>query len=100
MDWYKDKHFILPDGAYHDKIIAPGIYADAALEYGFRYKDEQQKLRENMTIYPSFVFAGNMSQDVGESYAVHCCRGSWREKPSKTIFSRIKRAFTDAKYRA
>jgi hypothetical protein len=40
LDWYNDKHFILSDGSYYNKIISPAIYADVAIEYGFRYKDE------------------------------------------------------------
>jgi mannosyltransferase OCH1-like enzyme len=87
LDWYKDKHFILPDGTFYNKIISPAIYADVAIEYGFRYKDEEQKLRDNMVVYPSNIFAGSINEAEKESYAIHCCNGNWREK---TIFSKIK----------
>jgi hypothetical protein len=89
MDWYDNKHFILPDGTYSNrKIIAPAIYADIAIEYGFRYKDELQRLRNNMVIYPSSVFAGSMGEAEKESHAIHCCCGSWRNKPQKSVLSR------------
>jgi ubiquinone biosynthesis protein Coq4 len=80
MDRYKDKHFILPDGTFNNKIIAPSIYADVAIEYGFRYKDEKQILKEDMVIYPSSVFASNVIEAESNSYAIHCCAGSWRDK--------------------
>ena len=91
LDWYKDKHFILPDGTYYNKIISPAIYADVMIEYGFRYKDELQKLEAGMTVYPSYVFAGGISEAEEESYAVHCCNGSWRDKPKETLLIKIKR---------
>lgn len=80
LDWYRDKHFILPDGTFYDKIIAPAIYADVAIEYGFRYKDEFQELKDGMVIYPSSVFAGSVNESSEEAYAVHCCNNSWRDK--------------------
>jgi len=64
LEWYKDKHFILPDGTYYDKIISPVIYADIAIDYGFRYKDEMQKLKDGMVVYPSSVFTGSVGEDV------------------------------------
>jgi len=79
MDWFNDKHFILEDGTYFNKkIISPHIYAHVAQEYGFRYKNELQKLTHNMTIYPNCVFPGGLSHITEESCAVHICRGEWR----------------------
>ena len=80
IDWYRDRHFILSDGTYYDKIISPAIYADIATEYGFRYKDELQKLENNVVIYPSYIFAGSKDEMEEESYAIHFCNGSWRNK--------------------
>lgn len=88
MDWYKDNHYILSDGTYNDKILAPYIYADIAIEYGFRYKDEVQKLKDNMAVYPSATFATNISESEYASYAIHCCHGSWKEG---SIFTKLKR---------
>jgi mannosyltransferase OCH1-like enzyme len=90
LEWYKDKHFILPDGTYFNKIISPAIYADVAIEYGFRYKDEKQILKENMVIYPSSVFAGSIGDAENDTYAIHCCNGSWRDKPKETFLIKIK----------
>ena len=78
LDWYQNKHFILPDGTYYDKIIAPGIYADVAIEYGFRYKNELLRLKDGMVIYPSHIFAGYLEEAGKGSYAIHCCAGGWR----------------------
>lgn len=81
IDWYKNKHFILSDGTYYNKIIVPAIFADVAIEYGFRYKDEFQKLKGNIVVYPSYIFAGTRALAEERSYAIHCCNGSWRDKP-------------------
>ncbi|MDR1760462.1 MAG: glycosyl transferase [Fibrobacter sp.] len=80
MDWYHNKHFILEDGSYFDKMISPDIFAHVAAEYGFRYKNELQKLKNNMVIYPNNIFAGSLAQETEESYAVHRCEASWRSK--------------------
>jgi mannosyltransferase OCH1-like enzyme len=90
LDWYKNKNFILPDGTYYNKIISPAIYADIAIEYGFRYKDELQKLNNGMVIYPSSVFAGGIGEAEKESYAIHCCNGSWRDKPKENFIKKIR----------
>jgi len=92
LDWYNDRHFILENGAYLDNIISPEIYAHIATGYGFRYKNELQKLKYNMTIYPYAVLAGNVEQAEEDSYSVHLCRGSWRDKSIlKRIILRLKR---------
>jgi hypothetical protein len=80
LDWYNDKHFILSDGTYFNKILSPAIYANIAIKYGFRYINEMQKLNENMVIYPSTIFAGSMGEIEKDSYAIHCCNGGWQEK--------------------
>lgn len=80
IDWYKEKHFILPDGTYYNKIISPAIFADVAIEYGFRYKDELQKLKDNFVVYPSYIFAASSILKEERTYAIHCCYGSWKEK--------------------
>lgn len=80
MDWYQGKHFILEDGSYANKAISPDIFAYVATQYGFRYKNEFQKLNHNMVIYPNTVFAGSLAQETEESYAVHRCEASWRNK--------------------
>jgi mannosyltransferase OCH1-like enzyme len=90
LEWYEDKHFVLPDGTYYNKIISPAIYADVAIEYGFRYKDELQKLKDGMTIYPSYIFAGSINESDERSYAVHCCSGSWRDRPKETMLKKMK----------
>jgi len=90
LDWYKNNPNILQDGIYNTKIIAPAVYADVMIEYGFRYKDELQKLRDGMTIYPSYVFAGGVNEAEKESFAIHCCNGSWRDKPKETLRIKLK----------
>jgi hypothetical protein len=89
MDYYNDKHFIHDDGSFHDKIFAPSIFAITAEKYGFRYIDKIQYLEDNMLILPSNIFASTPALADSESFAIHCCAGSWREKQSKKLIYKI-----------
>jgi hypothetical protein len=78
LDFYKDKHFVGDDGAHFNAEIAPGIFAKIARGYGFRYKDEEQRLAEDMLILPTAVIGSSERYATRGAYAVHCCHGSWR----------------------
>ena len=80
MDWYKNKHFLLPDGSLFNKFIAPDIYAEVAEKYGLQKKDELQDLGSGMVIYPSIVFTNDRYGATKETYAVHWWKGTWRDK--------------------
>jgi len=86
MDWYKNKHFLLPDGSLFDKYIAPDIYAEVAEKYGFSKKDEYQELKDGMVIYPSNVFTRNWFNYTKEAHAIHWYLGSWIER---TVFRKL-----------
>ena len=77
LDWYRDKHFVKPDGTLGIDVIAPQIYARVAEKYGFRYKDVDQLLDGNVMIYRSEIFAGNQREATSASYAIHYCENSW-----------------------
>ena len=81
LDWYQDKHFIKPDGTLGLDVIAPQIYARIAENYGFRYKDVDQPLRDNIMVYRSEIFAGNRREVTPASYAIHFCENSWAKRP-------------------
>ncbi len=87
LDWYDDKHFVRHDGTMGLDIIAPQIFARIAESYGFKYKDVDQLLNENMMIYRSEIFAGNRREATSASYAIHFCENSWNER---SFFNKIK----------
>ena len=84
LDYYGSRHFIQEDGSLYVDVINPGIMAMLATKYGFRYKDEDQLLDGNMMVYSSSIFAGDPATRSKESYSMHYCDGSWREKTLKT----------------
>ncbi len=100
MSYYESRPFVLPDGSFDNaKIVAPDVLAYYARNYGFRYTDKLQNL-DAITIYPSEVFARYPSVETKDSYAIHYCNGSWRDKPlkrkiidyiRKNIFLRLKK---------
>jgi hypothetical protein len=85
LDCYDGKRFDAEVWTRSEKFVSPCIYAHVATEYGFRYKNELQKLSCNMTLYPNTIFAGSQTQSGKETYAVHRCDGSWRGKRYKIL---------------
>jgi hypothetical protein len=83
LNWYHDRHFILNDGRVSDQVILPSILAMIAEGYGLLYLDKLQTLKEGMLILPSEIFAGHRTEATNNSYAIHCCFGSWRERPKR-----------------
>jgi mannosyltransferase OCH1-like enzyme len=90
MNWYKDKHYILPDGSYRETTgqLAPDIYSAIAQKYGFKYKFGLQKLSENMVILPAECFP-NGTYKIDNAYAVHFCENSWNTKKSRGLLKII-----------
>lgn len=86
LDWYENNTYIKHDGKPYTQIIAPDIMAYEAIPFGFRYRDEEQQLAEDMRIYPSYCIAAWEERACEKSYAIHHCMGSWRgwaPKPRK-----------------
>ncbi len=83
LTWYQDKHFILENGCYFDKLILPGILAMIAEGYGFRYLDRLQNLKDGIVILPSEILAGSRGEATSNSYAIHCAFGSWKDRPKE-----------------
>ncbi len=93
LDWYNDKHFDLDVWTRSEKFISPCIYAHVAMEYGFRYKNELQRLNCGMTVYPNTIFAGSMAQTGADTYAVHRCLGGWRSDRYRLLLKLRKNSF-------
>jgi mannosyltransferase OCH1-like enzyme len=85
MSWYENNDFVR-DLAYTDKLIAPGIYAKKAEQFGFVYRNTTQTLKDNMRVVSSDYIASHPETDGESSYAVHYCAGSWQKK---TLLDRI-----------
>ena len=92
MAHYERRHFINPDGSLNMRPLAPGVYAVKAENWGFVYKDVEQKLPDRVTVYPSRYVACVTGYRTEDSFAVHHCAHSWDEKKNRTTFSRIKSA--------
>ncbi|MDR1507315.1 MAG: hypothetical protein LBI67_09470, partial [Treponema sp.] len=96
MNWYKNRHFILNNGEYNCRVIAPHIYAAVAQKYGFRYIHEEQKLKNNMIIFPQGAkfcspfhntYTNRISHDI---YAVHWHAAAWKYNIVKKTIMKIK----------
>jgi mannosyltransferase OCH1-like enzyme len=89
LEFYSDKHFILNDGSFYNKTIAPDIYAMIAEKYGFRYKNERQQLKSNMLILPSEIFTTSLENSTDKTYAIHYALGSWNEPAEKNALKEM-----------
>ena len=77
LDYYRNRHFIRPNGSYDMDLIAPDHYAFIAESFGFRYIDRTQHL-DGITIYSSRYIAGGLELDSPEAYGIHGCCNSWK----------------------
>jgi mannosyltransferase OCH1-like enzyme len=97
MNWYENRHFILENGELNNKVIAPQIYAAIAQKFDFKYIHEEQKIMNNMIIYPQGkffyspfhktcmdVFLDEFHENI---YAVHWHAAAWIYK--NNIFNKI-----------
>ena len=85
LEWYDDKHFIRDDGTLCTDVLSPYIYARIAEDFGFVYRDIEQRLDGGIHIYPSEIFAGNKHEVTHRSYAVHMCAHSWHLSPWEKV---------------
>jgi mannosyltransferase OCH1-like enzyme len=86
MTWYENNHFI-HGNTYNTNIIAPGLYAKCAENYGFIYKDIEQELKEKMYIVPSNIVASSATDTNENNFAIHYCKNSW---VTKTFITKVK----------
>ncbi|WP_372753017.1 glycosyltransferase family 32 protein [Mariniflexile sp.] len=82
LEVYHNMTFLNADGSMKktNEIIIGAILGKVAIEYGYKYVDEKQILRENMLILPSNVLVGNGIHLDDKSFATHLINGSWTEK--------------------
>lgn len=81
LDMYKMKSFIRDDGSLDmdQWIIGPMLYASCACRLGFRTKDEDQLLSDDMMLYRNELY--NRMGKTG--FALHCCNHSWVDDEKK-----------------
>jgi len=80
LQYYKNKPFILENGDLDNKNLSPDVMAFIARNYGFKYIDKEQLLKDRLMFYPSVYFAGYPELERKNTYAIHYCSGSWRTK--------------------
>lgn len=79
LDYYNSRSFVLSDGTLCTSPIAPTIYAQVAVAYGFQAKNEEQMLKEGIHLYDKTLCAPNRSAESSNSFAIHFCEHSWHD---------------------
>ena len=78
MEHYSGIHFSA-DGC-EDKMLAPGILAEAAGKYGFDSGSQKEQVLDcGIHIYDSSMIAGTPWDIKDENIGIHMCEGSWRD---------------------
>lgn len=62
-----------------NRLTAPTVLAYHTEIYGFKYKDEEQKLASDIHLFPTSIIS-HFDQYNKNSIAVHYCAGSWVSK--------------------
>lgn len=78
LSYYKNLEFNLDKKHINNYIIGKHL-SYIMSKYGYRFDDVTQHLKDEMIIFPSDVFVGNMQFLNKNSYAIHLCNGSWTE---------------------
>lgn len=88
LDYYETHSFIKKDGSIDTEMIAPFIYANQAIKYGFRFIESEQKLAEGFMVYGVELCAPVINEANKNSFTVHCCKHSWADS-KKTYLQKL-----------
>jgi hypothetical protein len=77
MDYYKQKHFVLPNGQF-DLTGCPEIMGKMMEQmYLYQYQDKYQHIGDEVHVYPSSVFCNILRMDKKHVYAIHRYANGW-----------------------
>lgn len=89
IDYYNTIPFVTPEGNCFE-IECPVVLCQIAMDFGFRYKNDTQSLREGICFYKYPTFANphlpSYSSDV---YACHWWMGTWRVHEKRRFVSNL-----------
>ena len=90
LDYYLGHDFVIDEnGNVPEGIISPIVFANIAVKYGFKYRNEEQSLDEGFHLYPVEMFCPQPYLMQEEAVAVHCCNGSWRRSEKSRLRSSL-----------
>ena len=78
FSYYKQRHFLLPDGSF-DMLISPKIMVMVAEKREYKREDIEQHLGEDVVIYPGCYVSPCKKIQYPEAFACHQVYGSWRK---------------------
>lgn len=64
-------------GVWNNNLTVPNILAFHAEKYGFKYKNIEQHVKNNIVVFDYTVFASKLHANK-KSLAVHMCAASWK----------------------
>lgn len=94
LEYYKSLHFSMNKGYDNMSIVAPNVYAINAEKYGFKYKNEDQYLDNNMIIFKDEVFCVPEFMNQ-RTFALHLVAHSWY---SPTFSQKIYQSLASIKF--
>ena len=88
FEYYNQRHFLQPDGSY-DMLVSPKIMVFIAEKRGYRREDVEQRLGDDLIIYPSRYISPCKRLHSPEAFAHHQVYGSWRQHHLGRSFERL-----------
>lgn len=89
---YYDSHSF--EDVWNNDLTVPNILAFHAEKYGFKYKNIDQHINENIIIFNYTVFASRLHSNR-KSLAIHYCAASWKDLSWK---DKLKKQLYENKY--
>ncbi len=71
FEYYNQRHFLLPDGSL-DMLISPKIMTMIAEKKGYKREDVEQRLGDDIIIYPSCFSLARQSDTLRLLPAIRC----------------------------
>lgn len=83
VEYYKTIHFVNEKGLPNMGLISPMIYAQRLENRGFLYNNQEQHLKDDISIYPTSFVGGCKYVCFDNSIAIHCVDHSWKPKTDR-----------------
>ena len=84
LNYYNENNYTKVDSSYiNQSIVCDDIILWNLWKYGYKLKDEDQKLKHDIMIFNSRKFGGSLKYKNKDNMAIHLCSATWRTNSFK-----------------
>ena len=91
MEYYENNEFIIPAEGITNILTSPALLGKVLQKYGYIYKDEYQKLKNNTIIYPNNILSNIYSYNNLniKPFTIHHLANSWMSDTKRGFIYRF-----------